>query len=235
LKLELFEGCTITGSEWEKPMNPVYESTIEVAIVEAAPKPRGQDELIMDIRMSGILGMFRELRLHVADIFRHVRCTPCKGKYGYASSYCNCDFAHLYEVFGVDILGFLFGHHWVPYRVVDPFDPDSFLARLAVLERALAGIGIGDQLPVLVVETVAFRWSSYSSSTGTANFRTEDLKDSIRELKDFGKLGQRMRDRGQKVTVEVKVLSSEFKYPPDILFFSNRNQERGRELLGLVQ
>jgi hypothetical protein len=216
-------------------MNPVYESTIEVAIVEAAPKPRGQDELIMDMRMSGILGMFRELRLHVADVFRYVRYTACKGKYGYAGSFCNCDFAHLYDVFGADIIGFLFGQHWVPYRVIDPFDPDSFLARLTVLERALAGIRIGDQLPVLVVETLAFRWSSYSSSSGTANFRTEDLKDSVQELKDFGKLGQRMRGRGQRVTVEVKVLSSEFRHPPDILFFSNRNQERGGEPLGLVQ
>jgi len=207
-------------------MNAVYEGEIEIALTDAIRTPSHQEALIARIVLNPRLNIFRILFSHLIDLFKYARYTARKGKYGYVGSFYNCDFLHLYEVFGVDVIGFLFDKRWVPHTTIDSFEPNQFLARLAVLEEASRKIRVGDALPVFLVETAPYWWPSDTRELKEfATAQTEALKDSFRELRDFGKLGQRLKRRRDKLTVEIKIASSEYKYSPEILSFVTQVSE----------
>lgn len=207
-------------------MNPIYESIIEITLTDAIRTPSDQETLIARIVLNPRLSIFRILFSHLIDLFKYARYTARKGKYGYVGSFSNCDFSHLHEVFGVDLIGFLFDKRWVPHTTINSFEPDQFLARLAVLEDASRKIQLGDALPVYLIETAPYWWPSDTCELREfATERTKELKDSFQELRDFGQLGQRLKRRLDKLTVEIKILSSEYKYSPEILFFVTQVSE----------
>src|SRR5436190_402151 len=78
------------------------------------------------------------------------------GAKGYVGSYQNCTFDLLYGVFGIDVLAFLFDQPWVPRVTIRPFDAESLLERLSILERAAEKLVDGTKTPVVIPEATKY-------------------------------------------------------------------------------
>ena len=142
-----------------------------------------------------------------------------RGRSGYAGSYVNCVFSILYEVFGMDVIAFLFDHPWVPDVTIEAFQPKHFLSRLAVLEAAASKLRNGDTIPVLLPETVPYRHSSESQTSLFVNERYRFFLDhSLRELREFGELGYAVQSTGRRMKVSIHIWAP-YGYDPGILPF----------------
>jgi len=152
------------------------------------------------------------------------------GKNGYVGSYSNCAFSILYEVFGVDIIGFLFNQAWVPNITIRPFLAEHFLNRLATLEEPASMLTQGQRIPVLLPQTTPY--IPPGSEAETKSF-TEDhrffLNHSLRELRDFGELGRSLQQAGKDLEVYINVWIPEGEYSDEIMAFAHEEREEEGE------
>ncbi len=149
-----------------------------------------------------------EERAILDRLFDRAKLAIHSGKGGYLGSSVNCAFSVLYEVFGVDVIAFLFDQPWVPSTAVDPFRPKQFLARLTILETASGKLAEGDTLPILLPQTASYRRPRTVPlpSSFLGGNQGLLLRQAFRELRDFGELGVRMQRTGRKLTVDINFI-----------------------------
>jgi hypothetical protein len=150
------------------------------------------------------------------------------GKNGYVGNYNNCTFSILYEVFGVDIIGFLFNQAWVPRTTINPFLAEHFLSRLATLEVAASRLRQGQRIPVLLPETAPY--IPPGPEPEMKSFTEEHrffLNHSFRELRDFGELGRSLQQMGKELEVFINIWIPEGEHSDEIMAFAH--EERGEE------
>lgn len=126
---------------------------------------------------------------------------------GYIGSYHNCVFHMLYEIFGVDIIAYLFNQAWIPSTTINPFRPGVFLERLAVLETAVRELKDGAKTPLALRETADYFISGIGPEMEFFS-ETEHrvvLTYSLRELRGFSELGLSLERRGQKPKVHINI------------------------------
>lgn len=152
------------------------------------------------------------------------------GKNGCVSNYNNCTFSILYEVFGVDIIGFLFNQAWVPYITIKPFLAEHFLNRLATLEEAASTLRQGQRIPVLLPQTAPYIPPGPKAETKSF---TEDhrffLNHSLRELRDFGELGRSLQQMGKELEVFIHIWIPDGEYSDEIMAFAHEEREEEGE------
>jgi hypothetical protein len=193
-------------------MKAVYESEIEIVIREVFYGPRHET-----LEFAGELDSIR--RQYPTDtqewailkrLSERASYVACDGKDGYIGGYANCAFSVLYEIFGADVIAFLFNQSWIPNKIVDPFFPGQFLDRLAVLESALGKLKEGDALPVLVQQTESHQWPGTSPTPSLFLDGKQGLlaRHSLHQLRDFGELGVRLQRTRHNPTVDINIFSS---------------------------
>ena len=113
------------------------------------------------------------------------------GANGYVGAYQNCAFSLLYGIFGADVVGFLFDRKWVDGVRIDPFQPEPFLERLSILERAMQSLKEDSKIPIVLAETAQFRRPGVGTKLNRYNKALHHLlvESSLRELHDFGECG----------------------------------------------
>jgi hypothetical protein len=150
---------------------------------------------------------------------------------GYIGSYHNCGFKLLYGVFGVDILAYLFDEEWVPNAVINPFQPELFLERLSVFERAAAGLTDGARTPLPLLRTSEYFRSGMGPRLPRFNENRHRLllAYSLGELRGFGELGRSLRLTNKKPIVEIKIWSP-YDYDDEILRFASEENRNAEEL-----
>jgi hypothetical protein len=153
------------------------------------------------------------------------------GKTGYVGNYNNCTFSILYEVFGVDIIGFLFNQAWVPRIIINPFLAEHFLNRLATLEVAASQLSLGQRIPVLLPETTPYIPPGPAAEVKSF---TEDhrffLNHSLRELRDFGELGRSLQQTGQELEVLINIWTPEGEDSDEVMAFATEEREEEGKL-----
>ena len=129
------------------------------------------------------------------------------GKCGFVGSHYNCAFSTMYQVFGIDVIGFLFDRPWVPFVEIARFNLPQFLQRLSVLERSYKALKQGDELPVSLSEPEPNLWAA--SVHGRPKFSDElhgfFLIQAFRELRDFAQASKTLksyREAAKRVPVE---------------------------------
>ena len=208
----------------------VYESVIEVCLEPAFKDARNcNDDLIRklrslrqkheDISVDLVVGCGLTQERALLDLLWQRACLSDKaaGRIGYVG-YDNCVFKLLYGIFGIDILAFLFGQSWVPAAIIHAFNPDLFLERLSVLERAITNLKDGTKLPVVLPEAKEYIQLGMGP---TLNFYLEEehhllTECSLQELRDFGELARSLRDKKQELHVNIHI----WEYDDEVLAFA---------------
>jgi hypothetical protein len=171
----------------EKELRPVYSRYFEPS--EDAPKGVTTQE-------RALLSLFLDRASNEHRVAR---------ENGYVGSYHNCVFKLLYDVFGLDIIAYLFDQAWVPSTTIDPFRPRLFLKRLAVLERAAMELKDGAKTPVELPETTGHFLTGSKPNDFSEEKHRLLLNYSLRELQDFGQLGLSLERKGQRPTVDISI------------------------------
>jgi hypothetical protein len=204
-------------------MKAVYESQIEIAIHNVFDGPRHETLEFaseVDLLRRGYPEDTQEWAI-LKRLSQRAREAACDGKDGYVGSYNNCAFSVLYEIFGVDVIAFLFNQSWIPSKVVDPFFPGQFLDRLAVLESALGKLTEGDALPMLLNQAESYRWPGASPTPSLFLDGKHGLlaRYSLHQLRGFGEVGVRLQRTHDNLTVDINIFTSEGGYADEILAF----------------
>jgi hypothetical protein len=212
-------------------MKAIYESEVEIVMVEVFDKPREEALKRADEFSEMRRGYAKDSQEHaILDrLFdQDLNHTACSGKNGYIGSYHNCAFSVLYEVFGVDVIAFLFSQPWVPHTIIDLFQPKQFLTRLTVLEEAANLLREGDALPALLPETAPYLWPGivHEPSSFLVGRNGFFLRHSFRELRDFGELGRRMEPDEKKLKVDINIFIPDGEYSPEILAFAAQQEKQ---------
>jgi hypothetical protein len=219
----------------------VYDTTVEVCLDSAFGDNQDKnDELIRQLRslrrkhdpmpQDLARSIYHTQEQDLLDLFWQRACLLDKasGGRGYVGSYQNCTFNLLYGVFGIDILAFLFGQPWVPKVIIRPFDPESFLDRLSVLERAAEELEDGTMTPVPVPGAATYVQKGMGPEL--ESFKEEQhrflLQASLQEIRDFGELGRSLRDAKQDLSVDIHIWTNQGQHEDDdeiMKFAANRN------------
>jgi hypothetical protein len=203
-------------------MKAVYESYIEIVIHDVFDESRHnalEYAFELDLLRRGYPEDTQERAILECLIQRALQAST-DGKDGYIGAYTNCAFSVLYEIFGVDVIAFLFNQSWIPNKIIDPFFPDQFLDRLAVLESALGKLTEGDALPILLNQAESYRWPRASPTLSLFLDGKHGLlaRYSLHQLRDFGELGMRLQRTLDNLTVDINIFnSSEEGYAEEIL------------------
>jgi len=194
----------------------VYESVIEIWLEPTLSRfEQHQKEFIPRLRAlrrqhnpaSGFGGVSQERGL--LDLLWQRTCFQNEkvGSSGLVESFTNCAFKLLYGVFGTDTIRFLFDKHWVPKVTIEPFYPTLFLERLAILEQAAQKLQDGAKTPIRLRQTAPF----VRTGMGPKLERFEEQKHrilldaSLRELRDFGELGQASQQPNENLRVGIQI------------------------------
>jgi hypothetical protein len=136
-------------------------------------------------------------------------------EFGYLNTFLNCAFNLLHNVFGADVVAYLFDKEWIPTvkpvrtvvfpstlvpppygtmwrTVVKPFRPALFLERLTVLDTTIKQLRDEAITPILLPETAPYRRGD--GGITLKQFREKHhrlaLDFSLSELRGFGELGR---------------------------------------------
>jgi hypothetical protein len=213
-------------------MNAVYESKIEILLANAFDKPR-QQAIQRARECDNLRREYAEdsqQRAILDRLYDEIWNGSFTAAQGYLGSYRNCAFSVFHQVFGVDVIAFLFDRAWVPLTTISSFQPGSFLYRLSVLEKTFGKFKDGDSLPALLPETVAFMWprSIFAPISFTAKHHGLFLRHGFRELRTFGELGESMQFRQQNLKVDVYISAPDDEYDDEILAFAARPARQKR-------
>jgi hypothetical protein len=190
-------------------MKVVYESCIEIVIQDVFKGPRHETLEFaseLDLLRRGYSEDTQEWAI-LKRLSQRASEADCDGEDGYIGSYTNCAFSVLYEIFAVDIIAFLFNQPWIPSKIVDPFFPDQFLDRLAVLESAAGELTEGDALPILLNQAESYRWPGATPTPTLFLAEKHGLfaRYSLHQLRDFAEVGMTLQKNHDNLTVDINI------------------------------
>jgi hypothetical protein len=210
----------------------VFEQVIEIVMEGVFDKIRDEaNKSLCELREKRkVYEEWSEERAFLDLLWNHAGQDSAVGKNGYVGSYNNCTFSILYEVFGVDIIRFLFNQAWVPYITINPFVAEHFLSRLATLEAAASELRQGQGIPVLLPETAPYipPGSEAEMKSFTADHRFF-LNHSFRELRDFGELGRSLQQMRRELEVFIHIWTPDGEYSDEIMAFAHKEREEEGE------
>lgn len=189
-----------------------YEDVIEILIEDIWHKPGPNDAVLREIRYLQDLypasrGTQERGMLNLL-VDRLDPTAQCSGKRGCIVSWHNCVFRLLYAVYGIDFIAFLFNHRrWAPRLTIESFQPQLFLERLSVLERAAKKLRHEEYIPVELPETKPYlkRGMGPKLNCFIENDHRILLDSSLGELRAFGKLGVSMLPKYKNIRVEINM------------------------------
>jgi len=173
-------------------MGRFYEREIEVMLCHVFDHRIADVTRLDKIRNHYVEGsqQYSILTTEINDLGNRART----GKCGFLGSHDNCAFSTMFQVFGIDLIGFLFDRPWIPFVEIARFNRPQFLQRLSVLERSYKTLKQGDELPIPLREPEANLWSA--SMHGRLTFSDElhglFLTQAFRELRDFAQASKKL-------------------------------------------